>query len=51
MVLEIFLVMVLLVPFTAPDFFPLPAQEIFEPASDFFWCSTGFFIGAKPNEF
>jgi hypothetical protein len=51
MVLVVLLVLVFLVPFTAPEFFPAPAPEFFEPAPDFFWCSTSFFIGAKPNEF
>jgi len=42
MVLEVLVVLVLLVPFTAKDFFPAPAPEVFEPAPDFFWCPTRF---------
>lgn len=51
MVLVVLLVLVLLVPFTAPEFFPAPAQEIFEPAPDFFWYSTRFLLEQNQMNF
>jgi hypothetical protein len=47
MVLVVLLVLVLLVPFTAPEFFQHQHQNFLEPAPDFFWCFTRFLFEEK----
>jgi hypothetical protein len=47
MVLVVLLVLVLLVPFTAPEFFQHPHQNFLEPEPSFFWCCTRFLFEEK----
>jgi hypothetical protein len=47
MVLVVLLVLVLLVPFTAPEIFQHPHQKFLEPAQDFFWCCSRFLFEEK----
>jgi hypothetical protein len=51
MVLVVLLVLVHLVPFTAPEFSLHEYQNFLEPTPDFFRCCTRFLFKEKPNEF
>jgi hypothetical protein len=51
MVLVVLLVLVLLVPLTAPEFFPAATPEFIAPAPVFFGATPVFYLRKKPNEF
>jgi hypothetical protein len=51
MVLVVLVLLVLLVPFTAPEFSPVAAPKIFARAQDFLWCYTHFLFEENQMSF